>query len=85
MIDCINQAVCKIFNFLLSLERVLFDEKKSFGEKKEFSVVHCIKQENQQVFHSLFKWCTNKDKLFFNNFEVEDKKKKEPEKLEEKK
>lgn len=86
VIDCINQAVCKIFNFLLSLERVLFDEKKSFGEKKEFSVVHCIKQENQQVFNSLFKWCANKDKLFFNNFEVEDKKKKkEPEKLEEKK
>ena len=74
-IDCINQPVCKIFNFRLSLERVHFHEKKSFKEKKEFSVVHCIKQENQQVFHSMFKWSANKDQLFLNNFEVEDKRK----------
>ena len=46
-IDCINQPVFEIFSFLLSLERVLFHEKNSFEEKKEFSVVYCIKQENQ--------------------------------------
>ena len=42
-IVCTNQLFYPILNFITPLERVLFDETKSFNELKEFFITHCTK------------------------------------------
>ena len=42
-IVCTNQLVYPILNFIIPLERVLFDDTKSFNKLKEFFITHCTK------------------------------------------
>ena len=64
-IVCDNPLTCRILNFSVPIEWVLFDHRKCFDEVGNFFVLHCLKEENRQIFFSIVQWSCKKDKEFF--------------------
>ena len=63
-IVCANPLICGISIFPIPIERALVDHEKCFEEVREFFQMYCLKQNNRQVFYSMFQWSTKKDQAF---------------------
>ena len=64
-IVCDNPLTCRILSFLIPIQPVLFTHRNCLNEVRNFFVLHCLKQENWQIFICMFQWWCEKDKALF--------------------
>ena len=53
-IVCDNPLTCRIVDFLIPIEGVLFNHRRCFDEVSKFFILHCLKEENRQIFFLWF-------------------------------
>ena len=63
-IVCDNPLTCRILNFLITIEQVLFDHRKCLVELKNFCK-KLLERRKLTDFFSMVQWSWKKDKTFF--------------------